>query len=156
MAIPFDPRETIAATNEELTRFQHEVASKVLGTVVLSTPVGMPGTWLSVPAKNYRPGHARGSWQTTLNREARADNALFDRGGAATIGRGIRIIRRSKLGVNIVIASLAPYMERLDQGWSRQAGANFIENAARRGADSVTNDTRTMPRSRRVRPRRRR
>lgn len=156
MAIPFDPRETVAATIEEITAFTHEVASKVLGTVVLSTPVGLPTSWKSPPPKDYQPGHARASWQTTLNRAITSDNANIDPGGASTISKGLRIIRRAKFNTNIIIASAASYMGALDRGHSRQAGANFIEKAANRGARSARNDTKTMPQSKKVRPRRRR
>ena len=153
MAIPFDRREVVAATIEEITAFTIEVASKVLGTVVLSTPVGLPTSWKSPPPKGYQPGHARGSWQTTLNRAISSDNLVIDPGGASTISRGLRIIRRAKFDSNIIIASAAPYMEALDRGHSRQAGANFIAKAANRGANSARNDTKTMPQSKKVRPR---
>lgn len=156
MSIPFDPKEVIAAVGEDVERIVHDVASKVLGTVVLSTPVGAPGTWLSPPPPDYRPGHARGSWQTTLKDTVKQDNRAIDPGGARTIADGVRIIRRAKFGQNIFITSAAPYMPRLNQGWSRQAGANFVERAARRGATEGANETRTLPRSVRVRPRARR
>ena len=156
MPIPYDPREIKAATMEEITLLTHEIASKVLGTIVLSTPVGLPSSWLSPPPKGYQPGHARASWQTLLNRDPSADLPLsvIDPGGAKTIAKGIRIIRRSKFGVNIIIASLAPYMDALNRGHSRQAGALFVEKAAARGAASVPSDRKTMPQSKKVRPRR--
>lgn len=156
MPIEFDPREVRAATLEELTLLQHEIASKVLGVLVLSTPVGMPSSWKSSPPKGYQPGHARASWQTLLARDPTRDLPLgvVDPGGASTIAKGIRIIRRSKFGVNIIIGSLAPYMDALNKGHSRQAGANFVEKAAAIGAASVSNDTKTMPASKKVKPRR--
>jgi hypothetical protein len=116
----------------------------------------MPSSWKSAPPAGYLPGHARASWQTLLNRDPSADLPLtvIDPGGAQTIARGIRIIRRSKFGVNIIIASLAAYMDALNKGHSRQAGANFVDKAAAVGAASVASDTKTMPASTKVRPRR--
>lgn len=158
MAINYDPREVRAATEEELTLLQHEIASKVLGTIVLSTPVGLPTSWKSPPPKGYQPGHARASWQTLLNRAPDRDLPLgvVDPGGVKTIARGIRIIRRSKFGVQIIIGSAAPYMDALNTGHSRQAGANFVEKAAAIGANNVRSDSKTMPASKKVRPRSRR
>ncbi len=156
MSIPFDRREVKAATMEEITFLTQEVAKKVLGTIVLSTPVGLPTSWKSPPPKGYQPGHARASWQTLLNRDPSTDLPLgvVDPGGARTIARGIRIIRRARFGVNIIIASLAPYMDALNMGHSRQAGANFVEKAAVRGTNSIPSDRKTMPASKKVKPRR--
>lgn len=153
MPIRFDKKEVRAATEEEITKITHDIASRVLGTVVLSTPVGAPGTWSSPPPRGYTPGHARGGWQTTVRTPAGSDNLIKDPGGAATIARGIRKLRRAKFGVNIFITSAVPYMGALNRGHSRQAGANFIEKAALRGANAVPSDRRTMPASKRVRPR---
>lgn len=151
--IKFSAKETAAAMREEVVDIQRNLASKVLGTVVLSTPVGLPTSWASPPPKGYKPGHARASWQTTLKNTPTRDNLSIDPGGAATISRGIRVIRRSKFGVDIIFASLAPYMGALNTGWSRQAGANFIEKATRRGVKSTPSGSKLLPASKKVRPR---
>jgi hypothetical protein len=149
--IKFSARETASAMREEVVAITQSLTSKVLGTVVLSTPVGLPTSWQSPPPKGYQPGAARASWRVTLKVTPSTDTQFVDPGGAATISKGIRKIRRIKFGDEVTISSLKPYMGRLDQGWSRQAPANFIEKAARRGVKSTPSGAKLLPASKKVR-----
>jgi hypothetical protein len=125
---PFNKKETFAATMKEVNTVKREIAKKVIAVVVLSTPVGMPGTWQSPPPKGYTPGHARFSWQTSLDRPI-----TFVK------------IKTSRLFQNIWFSNNAPYIGRLDQGWSRQAPANFVEKAILTGVRSLADTTIEVP-----------
>lgn len=133
----FNKREILEATLNQVNLVKMEIAKKVLSVVVLSTPVGMPGTWLSPPPPGYQPGHARFSWRTSLRIPITTEVPGLDPGGTATISEGFSIIARSKLPEQIFFSNNAPYIGRLDEGHSRQAGANFVEKAVRLGVSRV-------------------
>ncbi len=121
------------------------VAKSVLSVVVLSTPVGMPETWLSPPPPGYQPGHARFSWRTNLNTALGTDMPGIDPGGAATIAHGIGVIRRSKFRDTIYLTNAAPYIVRLDEGWSRQQRAGFVDRSIRGGLAALNQTTQEIP-----------
>ncbi len=142
---PFNKKETLTATLKEINLVKREIAKKVIAVVVLSTPVGMPGTWQSPPPKGYAPGHARFSWRTSLDRPITFEAPGVDPGGTATIAAGFIKIKTSRLFQNIWFSNNAPYIGRLDQGWSRQAPANFVEKAILSGVNSLSDTTLEVP-----------
>lgn len=142
---PFNKKETFAATMKEVNLVKREIAKKVLAVVVLSTPVGMPGTWQSPPPKGYAPGHARFSWRTSLGNPITVEVPGRDPGGTRTIADGFGKIKTSRFLQNIWFSNNAPYIGRLDQGWSRQAPANFVEKAIMTGIRSLADTTLEVP-----------
>lgn len=144
-AKPFNKKETFASTMKEFNIVKREIAKKVLAVVVLSTPVGMPGTWQSPPPKGYSPGHARFSWRTSLDNPITLEVPGLDPGGTATIAAGFLKIKTSRPFQNIWFSNNAPYIGRLDQGWSRQAPANFVEKAMKTGITSLADTTLEVP-----------
>jgi len=144
-AKPFNKKETFAQTMKEVNAVKREIAKKVLATVVLSTPVGMPSTWLSPPPKGYAPGHARFSWRTSLGNPVTFEVPGRDPGGTRTIAAGFVKIKTARFSQNIWFSNNAPYIGRLDQGWSRQAPAGFVEKAIRAGINSLADTTLEVP-----------
>lgn len=142
---PFNKKETFASTMKEFNIVKREIAKKVLAVVVLATPVGMPGTWQSPPPKGYEPGHARFAWQTSLDSPEVIDVPGVDPGGTRTIAAGFIKIKTSRAFQNIWFSNNAPYIGRLDQGWSRQAPANFVEKAILTGVRSLADTTLEVP-----------
>lgn len=128
-------------TDEINVRVVRRLGEQVLGSLVLTTPVGMPGTWLSVPPAGYTPGHARFSWKVKLNGFDSADVPGQDPGGARTIADGQQVMRASKLKDTINIFNNAPYIGRLNNGWSRQAAAGYVDRAIRSGIASAGTGT---------------
>ena len=142
---PFDAKETFTQTMREVNAVKQEIARKVLSVVVLSTPVGMPSLWQSPPPPGYTPGHARFSWRTSLNNPITVEVPGFDPGGTATIAAGFAKIKPSRFFENIWFSNNAPYIGRLDQGWSRQAPANFVNKAIQTGVTSLADTVLEVP-----------
>jgi len=136
---PFKPSTIMQALRIQVNEaVKIRLAENVLGSLVLNTPVGQPGTWKSPPPPTYQPGHARFSWSTTTGSAASGDRPGVDPGGAATIARGVSVIQRSKLSDIIYFTNTAPYIGRLNQGWSPQQPPGMIDRAIRGGISSLS------------------
>jgi len=55
-----------------------------------------------------------------------------DRSGGSTFNKGKGRVDKSKPGKKIFITNNLPYAKRLNEGWSTQAPANFVQAAIRR------------------------
>ena len=124
---------------ENSTRVQQAVAREVLKNLIVQTPVDT--------------GHAESNWLVGLGAartevvgdvpsgkgSSAAKRALAS--GAAgrtidTITAGNAVIAQSK-GDDLHISNNVPYINRLNQGWSQQAPAGFIELAIQAGLAKV-------------------
>lgn len=145
MAIPFSSAEIHQTLNKEITLIVRKSAEQVLRTLVLSTPVGNPALWKGNAPAGYRPGTHRGAWRVTIGKP----NNMFDSGvrdtvGGATIQKGLQVLRRFNIKrKRIIIQNAAPAIERLNNGWSTQAPAGFVERAALVGTVSTGDIPRT-------------
>jgi len=134
----FDRRVIMRMLNDQVGEKVHQrLGEQMIGTLVLNTPVGMPSTWVSPPPPSYQPGHARFSWQTRLNQEVTIDIPGIDPGGAATIARGVGTIGKATLNDSIVFSNNAPYIGRLNQGWSPQQAPGFVDRAIKGAISSL-------------------
>ncbi len=139
----FNVREIMGEIEKAVDDIQERTAQKILGTIVLSTPIGMPALWQSPPPPGYTPGNARGNWKVSINTPVTGHDQGVDPSGATTIAKGVGVIRswngfRDKL----FISNNAPHIVPLDQGIaSRQVGANFVENAVVTGIASLAGET---------------
>jgi hypothetical protein len=102
-------------------------ASNTLAGLVLSTPV-----W---------SGQARANWRITLGSQpSSANTQVFNRhmpGGGinktgiiqpqSTINQGIEILTRLRPGQPIYLTNFVPYIVRLNEGYSKQQPAGWIE-----------------------------
>lgn len=131
-----------AAFRAKLEQFKREAMAKhdalfkrvmaeALTLLVQANPVGNPTIWKH-PRKGYVGGHSRRNWQVaTNNPEAIVELpgtsvSLSTTAGYAAIGAIPSGTQKAYL-VNQV-----PYMERLNQGWSRQAAPGWIQAALAR------------------------
>ncbi|MDQ8051066.1 hypothetical protein [Luteibacter sp.] len=104
-----------------------KVATDLLTSVVLKTPVGNPSLWKGKPPAGYVGGRARASWGVGLNRPADTSVTLVDKQGRRTIARGQAAIGQWKSDDSIWITSRLPYINRLEyEGHSRQAPAGMV------------------------------
>lgn len=131
MAIPFDPEEIREALEDEITDIVRGDAQAISRAVILATPVGNPSLWQSPPPPGYKPGTHRGGWFITINEPGSGDEATsLDTSGGPTIAKAWSRIRTWKVGQgNLVLENHKPAIERLNNGWSTQAPAGFIEQA---------------------------
>lgn len=101
-------------------------------TVVLSTPVDT--------------GRARSNWQVSLNAPAQGTLPAYKPGSAgdtgaantqAAIQQGATAIAAQRPGDEVHITNNLPYIGRLNDGWSAQAPAGFVEKAILVGVDAI-------------------
>lgn len=92
-------------------------------TVVIATPVDS--------------GRARGNWQVQLNGPASGTLEVTDKTGAGAIAQGQAAIAGHQPGGSIHITNNLPYIGRLNEGWSAQAPAGFVQKAVLAGLAAV-------------------
>lgn len=105
---------------------QRTVIAEVFAGLVQATPVGNKALWarnLGKPAsqhqpKNYVGGRARKGWTIRV--------------AGALPGDPVGSISRVVAGQSAAIVNAVPYMEKLNQGHSRQAPAGFIDSVIAR------------------------
>jgi hypothetical protein len=125
-------RVTGRAVGDSSDKLVRRVALAVDSTVVLATPVDT--------------GRARSNWQAELN--APADgviDAYADGKGASTAGanataamqQAAAVIATHKSGDSIHLTNNLPYIGRLNDGWSAQAPAGFVEQAVHAGVQTI-------------------
>ncbi len=115
--------ELVEKNTEKLVR---KVALAVDASVVLATPVDT--------------GRARANWQVEINNAADGTlNEPSDPGSGArqAIEDGKKTVEQYKIGDTIHITNNLPYIARLNEGWSAQAPANFVEEAAMAGVKQI-------------------
>lgn len=105
-------------------QLQQRVMGEVFAAVVAATPVGNKSRWKrnlgkspdKWQPKNYVGGTARKGWQIKV-------------GGIKSTRGPVGAIETVVPGQFASIVNPVPYMERLNNGWSRQAPAGFIDQA---------------------------
>lgn len=107
-----------------------DVGVAVLERVVHATPVDT--------------GQARGGWTTHIRVSRSPTEGRFgnlDKSGEDTIAEGTYTIRNTTRpdGHSIIISNGLPYIAALNNGWSSQAAAGFVERAVQSGVDTVRN-----------------
>ena len=109
-------------------------AITVFTDVIKKTPVGNTSLWkTSYPPKGYVGGQLRGNWQTTL--DVPASNAISRSQKGTSGGATQETISGSSgysLDQSIFLTNNLPYAERINDGWSRQAPAKFVETSVLR------------------------
>lgn len=103
------------------------LATRVIGL----TPVGNPDLWKEKPPAGYVGGRARGNWQSSTGTPASGETQKIDPGGGSSLADARSTA--AQIGKNDVsyIVNNVPYIQRLDRGWSRQVGAEFVLRSIR-------------------------
>jgi hypothetical protein len=110
---------------QRVAEIKKQVASAVLTRVVLDTPVDT--------------SRAKSNWQVNLGSAAVGTIPAHEPGHAGstaaaseqeTIRQGQSVIAGAKAGVDIHITNNLPYIGLLNDGWSTQAPAGFVQSAA--------------------------
>lgn len=129
----FADRITLMGRNipEKVRLIKIAAVAAIDQVVVLATPVDT--------------GRARANWQVGLNapkRGALLEN--FDKGGSSTISRNRTAARGTRAGETVYISNNLPYINRLNEGYSAQAPANFVLIGIRAGVQQVKSAIRTV------------
>lgn len=110
-------------TQKNVDKLVKKTALAIHQQVVLATPVDT--------------GRARGNWHIGLDSPVRAETSELDPIGSATISAGQAVIARHNAGQDVFVSNNVDYIGALNDGWSAQAPAMFIEQAMQRGVDIV-------------------
>lgn len=90
-------------------------------------------------------GRARANWQVEIGQAASGvigdpnnKKETFDKSGQGAISEGRKVIETYKGGgSSINLTNNLPYIERLNDGWSAQAPAGFVEKAVQVGINAI-------------------
>lgn len=90
-----------------------------------------------IMATPVRTGRARANWQVSIGAPITAETGSTDAQGA--ISRNASVIGGyTSGGGELLIQNNVPYIARLNDGWSAQAPANFVQKALRAAARAVS------------------
>lgn len=129
--------QAIPEHGAKLHRAAHQTASD---SVISETPVGNASRWKgnessnrdewkNKPPKGYTGGRARGSWLSSVNFPILTEPGTIDPNGAETMQKSAEVAAEIPFASRSYVASAVPYMLRLNNGWSKQTPADFIDRA---------------------------
>lgn len=117
---------------------KNRCAMAILQSVVYRTPVGNTNVWLE-PKKayvGYVGGRARANWFVGVGGPNTAVTNAIDPGGTGPIMAGKGVIEGSG-SADIHLNNNLPYIIPLNEGWSKQAPAGFIDVAILDGLAAI-------------------
>jgi hypothetical protein len=126
MAIEFRASEIVSTLTKEIQLVREQIGVAFMQDIVTRTPVDT--------------GHARRNWQANYGAPNGNELPGVDRAGSNTVTNGvtkIKVGRTKNAFIPLVIENNVPYIGRLNDGWSRQAPAQFVELAIRRALNAV-------------------
>jgi len=126
---------------EKAVETQKLMVAEALTLIVQATPVGNHTRWrrnqdraakgLPPLPKGYVGGQARRNWQVTFDVPARSVRDGVDPQGQLAIGEGYATIGRIARPSLMWISNPLPYMDALENGWSKQAPTGMVAQAVR-------------------------
>lgn len=102
------------------------IVVRIAAEVDRRSPVGDATYWKHPAPKGYTGGHFRANWQLGIGTMPAGVVLGVDKQGAATQGRIIAAIPSEASGKVYFLTNNAPYAQRLENGWSRQAPAGVV------------------------------
>lgn len=79
-------------------------------------------------------GRFKGNWQVGISQKVKGVKSSEDKSGGTTFNEGAAVISAQKGFQDIWISNNLPYGERLNNGWSTQAPAGFVEMSVAKAA----------------------
>ena len=147
MSKGFNVSEIMRALSDEVSRELEDTGNRTVTALVLSTPVGDPSLWTGKAPAGYQPGHARHNWHSSIGVKSTGEIPGVDPVGSAIIAREEKFIKRwakDKKRPALHIQNNVPYIERLNDGWSSQAPAGFVEKAILAANGISTNERKLL------------
>ncbi len=102
------------------------IVVRIAAEVDKRSPVGDATYWKNPPPPGYIGGHFRANWQLGVGALPMGEIPGADPRGEATLGRIMAEVPERAAGKVYYIANNAPYAQRLESGWSRQAPAGVV------------------------------
>lgn len=140
----------------DLQRFAEKCAERAddaVGNIVVRiaaeldkrSPVGDATYWKNPPPAGYIGGHFRANWQLGVGAMPMGEIPGVDRTGEETQGRIMAEIPEQAAGKVFYIANNAPYAQRLEYGWSRQAPQGLVGLTVTMFQDIVRDAVEALP-----------
>lgn len=140
----------------DLQRFAEKCAERAddaVGNIVVRiaaeldkrSPVGDATYWKNPPPAGYIGGHFRANWQLGVGAMPMGEIPGVDRTGEETQGRIMAEIPEQAAGKVYYIANNAPYAQRLEYGWSRQAPQGLVGLTVTMFQDIVRDAVEALP-----------
>ena len=140
----------------DLQRFAEKCAERAddaVGNIVVRiaaeldkrSPVGDATYWKNPPPAGYIGGHFRANWQLGVGAMPMGEVPGVDRTGEKTQGRIMAEIPEQAAGKVYYIANNAPYAQRLEYGWSRQAPQGLVGLTVTMFQDIVRDAVEALP-----------
>lgn len=140
----------------DLQRFAEKCAERAddaVGNIVVRiaaeldkrSPVGDATYWKNPPPAGYIGGHFRANWQLGVGAMPMGEVPGVDRTGEKTQGRIMAEIPEAAAGKVYYIANNAPYAQRLEYGWSRQAPQGLVGLTVTMFQDIVRDAVEALP-----------
>lgn len=113
---------------------EDKVVRKVIiglgASIVMKNPVGDATYWKSSPPAGYVGGRSRANWQYGNGVMPSGSIDSVDASGGATIGKIVAGVSSSPTASVHWIANSLPYINRLEDGYSRQAPNGMVKLTA--------------------------
>lgn len=119
----------LAAFSRRIRGIGTEVVVRADRNMVATAGLILTGVVTSTPVDT---GRARGNWIVSIGSPVTLPNLKsLDKTGQATISRGQAVAERyaSDSLQSIYICNNLPYIQRLNEGWSAQAPAGYVQAA---------------------------
>lgn len=81
-------------------------------------------------------GRARANWQATIGEETFDELDEVDQSGASTMAKAQAVLESRKPEQTIHLTNNVKYVPRLNEGWSAQAPAGFVQEAVNVGINA--------------------
>jgi hypothetical protein len=127
-----DIQRTMRAIEQQAERVMKRIGFAVHGELIRATPVDT--------------GWARANWQISIGRPTAGAIGSKDNVAGAASAQSAGTARLLVYNVNqgdIWLGNHVPYIQKLNEGHSKQAPANWVERAIRAGIASVTGAIKT-------------
>lgn len=118
---------------------QKRIVGEVFTAIVMATPVGNATRWrgniaraakgLAPLPKGYVGGQARKNWVITVDTPNRTVREGVDQSGQQALSDGFSVVAGLQQPGRVWISNALPYMEPLENGWSKQAPQGMVARA---------------------------
>lgn len=109
---------------------QKKIALDLLSRIIDKNPVGNPDNWKGYPPRTPPPGYvggrSRSNWQIATTGSRSSSVVGIDPSGATAEASGVAAITGAKPYGTIWIFNNVRYIQRLEEGWSKQAPAGMV------------------------------
>lgn len=128
--------------NGNATKALRAAALAAGAAITMGTPVGNPSLWKGKAPPGYAGGAARRNWQTSLNVPRNGTVPGIDPTGATAMAQLNQVAGQFDISKHrsIWLSNNLPYIGALNDGWSTQAPAGFVEEAVRAAVELINRE----------------